>query len=979
MAKTIPYLTVFISSPGDVGEERKFAQEIIERFPYRPAFRDKVSFRIVAWDKPGADTAMRGSLTPQEAINQGLPKPSESDLVITIFGARMGTPFTDMDGKTYESGTHWELLDALNNDVETLIYRRTSEPTYKIHDDIDQHDRLKAFFRSEMFFKDGKILRGVNEYAMPDNFRIKFDTHFEEFVVRVLGGDAIKPSPKVVTHEQLDQYFAVFAEPLRARRKKDVGDIARGTASEPAPYLPHVSISSVVDDVLFADDDEPEPVMAEGDYQRHDQHQKQRIINLREKLLNFKRGVLLGQPGGGKTWTLLMLMLDYHERWKEKPDETLIPVFIPLNSYDGEVEFDEFIRQQMGVLAPFYGALLPRLMLLCDALNEMPNQDVTLPKVKKHLKDKPHFIVSCRVLDYQQKLDDLRPLEILNLRELDLSAIKRLIETYIPPKKGGAELWQKMGGSEELFNWNKVIEKGESERFWDAKAGSQYQDTNEGGWYHAPNEWHEMHKGARLIPLCRSPFMASLLCGVYLKNQGALPLTRGELFETFIHLALQDQQKRNEKFPSLDEVKRVLVELAEVMQAQKVTVLPRAGKDVPEVMRQASLIDAGIASSLLSGNREQVRFQHQLFQEYFATRVLLRAMEVGESPAPFFGEEWWEAGVWRETVVILGELLGGVEGANCVVRWLAPVSPEIALSVILQHGAGLTVNAIEEATKTTLLDSINTKTTQKDPRGRASAYRVLGLADWDTRPGVGLTADGLPDIVWGEPMPSGEHMVGGYGIIPDGYDFEVQPSIWGAFEEHQVTIDQSYCLSKYPITYKQLESFFDSEFGSMYKRSYQQGFQYRNSPADNVGFRLAIDFCDWLSHKMGLIIRLPTEYEWEIYARYPDNRYYPFGNNLDGKNANTMLSEVRQTSAVGIFPESDTMLGCADMFGNVWEWCLECDGNGFNYGRRHGGVLRGDSWNLSMRGIIPLQGRAFLDGLQGSAWNAVGFRLCLVL
>jgi hypothetical protein len=150
--------------------------------------------------------------------------------------------------------------------------------------------------------------------------------------------------------------------------------------------------------------------------------------------------------------------------------------------------------------------------------------------------------------------------------------------------------------------------------------------------------------------------------------------------------------------------------------------------------------------------------------------------------------------------VILGELLGGVEGANRIVRWLAPVSPEIALSVILQNGAGLTVNEIEEATKTVLLDSIDPKTTQKDPRGRASAYRVLGLADWDTRPGVGLTGDGLPDIVWGEPMPSGEHMVGGYDIIPDGYDFDVQPSNWGAFDKHQVIIDQSYCLSKYPIT-----------------------------------------------------------------------------------------------------------------------------------------------------------------------------------
>ena len=131
MADTIPYIRVFISSPGDVNAERKIALDVIDYFPNRPAYREKVAFRVVAWDKPGAGTAMLGTLTPQEAINRGLPKPSECDIVIVIFWSRMGTPFTDTDGKDYLSGTHWEMLDALNSDLpETIIFRRTEKKLF---------------------------------------------------------------------------------------------------------------------------------------------------------------------------------------------------------------------------------------------------------------------------------------------------------------------------------------------------------------------------------------------------------------------------------------------------------------------------------------------------------------------------------------------------------------------------------------------------------------------------------------------------------------------------------------------------------------------------------------------------------------------------------------------------------------------------------------------------------------------------------
>src|SRR5262245_13441398 len=71
------HLRVFLASPGDVADERALALQEIDRLEYDPLLRDLVTVEAVAWDKPGAGTPMLATMTPQEAIAKGLPKPSE--------------------------------------------------------------------------------------------------------------------------------------------------------------------------------------------------------------------------------------------------------------------------------------------------------------------------------------------------------------------------------------------------------------------------------------------------------------------------------------------------------------------------------------------------------------------------------------------------------------------------------------------------------------------------------------------------------------------------------------------------------------------------------------------------------------------------------------------------------------------------------------------------------------------------------------
>lgn len=192
-------LRVFLASPGDVSNERALAREVLGQLPYDPLLRGKVEFEIVAWDQPGAGVPMLATMTPQAAIEAGLPKPSDCDIVVVILWSRMGTPLPDEyrkpDGTPYLSGTEWEYLDALaaaerSGKPVVLVYRRTEKCLLDQDDSAyeekrTQYQRVKTFFAA---FRnpDGSIRRGCNEYATPDDFRQQLDQHLRDIVAKHL-------------------------------------------------------------------------------------------------------------------------------------------------------------------------------------------------------------------------------------------------------------------------------------------------------------------------------------------------------------------------------------------------------------------------------------------------------------------------------------------------------------------------------------------------------------------------------------------------------------------------------------------------------------------------------------------------------------------------------------------------------------------------------------------------------------------------
>jgi formylglycine-generating enzyme required for sulfatase activity len=176
------------------------------------------------------------------------------------------------------------------------------------------------------------------------------------------------------------------------------------------------------------------------------------------------------------------------------------------------------------------------------------------------------------------------------------------------------------------------------------------------------------------------------------------------------------------------------------------------------------------------------------------------------------------------------------------------------------------------------------------------------------------------------------------------------------FNKQEVRIKYPYRLSCYPITNAQFQCFVEApdwddrrwwqDIPSDEQAFDEPYFPYANHPCERVSWYQAVAFCRWLSDKLGYVVELPHEYEWEVAARYPDGRFYPWGHEFEAGRANTVEGGVGQTTAVGLYSAGKhEALNLYDLSGNVWEWCRNKydspKDETIDQSRR---VVRGGSW-----------------------------------
>ncbi|MFM8444651.1 MAG: hypothetical protein ACKN9W_15095, partial [Methylococcus sp.] len=104
---TVRKIKVFLSSPGDVADERALARQVLGKLQKELSFKDRFFIVEVSWDDPENPAPLDASQTPQQGINRERGKPSDCDVVVVILWSRLGTPLTDEHGKSWRSGTEW--------------------------------------------------------------------------------------------------------------------------------------------------------------------------------------------------------------------------------------------------------------------------------------------------------------------------------------------------------------------------------------------------------------------------------------------------------------------------------------------------------------------------------------------------------------------------------------------------------------------------------------------------------------------------------------------------------------------------------------------------------------------------------------------------------------------------------------------------------------------------------------------------------
>jgi formylglycine-generating enzyme required for sulfatase activity len=383
--------------------------------------------------------------------------------------------------------------------------------------------------------------------------------------------------------------------------------------------------------------------------------------------------------------------------------------------------------------------------------------------------------------------------------------------------------------------------------------------------------------------------------------------------------------------------------------------------------------------------RASVRFYHQLLQEYFAARQMLRRDPAGQEGHwrwPWLETEMplWERPDgnvdplppppptgWEETTILAAGL--APENDDQLVRALTGVNPVLA-GRCLHEGRVRVVAAVRREVIARLLEAI------ADPlvalRVRIAAGEVLGH---------------LGDPRLGEmiPIPAGDFLMGGDEM------YEIEKS------QHNCRL-QGYDIGKYPVTnteyarfvetggYREARWWTQAGWEASERLNWQRPhvwddprWNQPNQPVVGVSWYEAVAYCNWLRTERGRGYRLPTETEWEKASRgglfldgdasaqepnpLPDRRY-PWGDRFAPAHLNSWDGDqiVGKTTSVGLYPTGASPYGLQDCAGNVWEWCATRWEKSYPYDTREDEwqeaylegdtqrVLRGGSFAFDQRG-----------------------------
>lgn len=903
---------IFLSSPGDVNDERDTAQRIVHELNNDPEFRESFHLILYRWDDPAVVLPMPADETPQRSVDVYMIKPSACDLVVVLFWSRMGSKLI-MDGREYLSGTHYEYLDGLegrktDRRTQVWLYRKME----KVHIDLDapdfdarkqQYDRVRQFFAG---FRDdeGRFKGGVNEFPTADGklFPELFASQLKTYLRRLHTiPEPPPPSPS-----------PLIERPYRGLLPLGIDDaqIFFGRERETLDVLAKLERERFVF-IVGASGSGKSSLAAAGATAR-----------LRGRGWRVVRCV----PGSDPFRELSLGLL------REFEQEFGVSKTAILTEAD---RLAEGLRPGGARLAEQLPTVLPRdarVLLLVDQFEELfarAEKEGGVERVRafasllRHPTPNLTILATLRADFFEQALVQFKP-------ELDRASLNLI-------RPSSYALYEMITRPAALAGLR--FDEGLVEDILTAAGDQPGALPLVAFLLEALDDQAKRRGDGRLA---REDYDAFADPDAGLNPvEGALSRRAAAAFAA---LDLPDE-RREVVFAA---VFRSLIELTDD-DGRLVPTRRRASlADLTADPDAAKLIAAFTEARLLTAERGVVEVAHEaLFRGWAALREWIASYGDDLSLIRRFerdARDWERRDGRNPDLQPKHAALQVFEGA---LKRLALTRADLdpLLSAYTTPEAGRLLAKLEDI-----------RTSHAERLAIGDTLAIIG----DPRDGVGVRPDGIPDIVWLSVAPGGEvHLEGIDNDQEQTSERGKRGSLFGSRKEsaqrHGVFSVQPFFIAKFPITYAQFETFvragdgFEDErwsvgMGKYVKQSLDSPpSRQPNYPRSTVTWFQSVAFTRWLDFKyreLGLFerfspltpdgvraiwqIRLPTEWEWQWAAQNGgEGREFPWGRWDDQPRANTTEAGINDRStAVGMYPGGAAACGALDMAGNLWEWCL---------------------------------------------------------
>ena len=423
--------------------------------------------------------------------------------------------------------------------------------------------------------------------------------------------------------------------------------------------------------------------------------------------------------------------------------------------------------------------------------------------------------------------------------------------------------------------------------------------------------------------LARNPLMLTALAVLHLRRH-RLPEQRAQLYEQIMDWLADQAVERRPELWRKDDLLGRFGRLALAMQEWKGGQKLQIGIDTAAALltppdqsirpTQAFLEQAQIDSGIVTLRGAEIAFWHRSFQEYLAARTLAglpdaklgaRAIEFLYSPEG------------REVLPLLAGHMAGPAKERLDDLFDILTRDAVAQKTLDRqaHAAGVLGNMLSDLTpRYDLTGPARTQFAQLRQtvmaifeKGRTGNIglktRVAAAEALDQASQSRLRAPRHPDY-WVE-IPGGKFTIG-------------DPGAFQSLPVRSVSLP-AFRIGRFPVTVWEYGAYLD-DTGADAPRDWEEQARHPGRPVISVTWHDAQRYCEWAGAKWAIKCALATEQQWELAARGPEGRIYPWGDQDPDERRVNFNNLVGEPTPVGMFPEGNTPDGISDLAGNVWEW-----------------------------------------------------------